>query len=82
MGIATGSLGQWVEKQRHHYNSRVEGKDSKITDDQIKNLEDIGFKWRIRNERRSVIERREKMKADVEADAVRVQKDVDDATEA
>ena len=78
----TGSLGRWVEKQRHHYNSRVDGKDSKITDDQIKNLEDIGFKWRVRNEKRSVIERREKMKADAEADAVRVQNDVDDAAEA
>jgi len=76
----TGSLGRWVEKQRHHYNSRVDGKESKISDEQIEKLEDLGFKWRVRNEKRSVIERREKMKA--EAEAVKVQKDVADAAEA
>eukprot|EP00979_Chaetoceros_neogracilis_P002040 scaffold366_cov213-Chaetoceros_neogracile.AAC.2 len=76
----TGSLGRWVEKQRHHYNSRVDGKESKISDEQIEKLEELGFKWRVRNEKRSVIERREKMKA--EADAVKVVKDEADAAEA
>ncbi len=59
----TGSLGRWVEKQRHHYNSREETTDSKITAEQIRKLEDLGFKWRVRNEKRSVVERREALKA-------------------
>ncbi len=54
----TGSLGRWVEKQRHHYNSRDDGNDSKITNEQIKKLEELGFKWRVRNEKRSVVEKR------------------------
>jgi len=57
----TGSLGRWVEKQRHHYNSREEDKDNKITPEQIKKLEDLGFKWRVRNEKRSVVEKRESL---------------------
>lgn len=63
----TGSLGRWVEKQRHHYNNRLDGRENKITDEQIAKLEDLGFKWRVRNEKRSVIERRAKLKAEHEA---------------
>lgn len=67
----TGSLGRWVEKQRHHFNSSKDDsdKESKITSDQIKKLEDLGFKWRVRNEKRSVVERREALKAKAIADA-------------
>ena len=43
--------------------SREETTDSKITADQIRKLEDLGFKWRVRNEKRSVVERREALKA-------------------
>ena len=65
----TGSLGRWVEKQRHHYNSRAEKVDAKITADQIRKLENLGFKWRVRNEKRSVVERREAaLKARAEED--------------
>lgn len=63
----TGSLGRWVEKQRHHYNTRREGLESKITDEQIQKLEDLGFKWRVRNEKKAVAERREKLRAEAEA---------------
>lgn len=63
----TGSLGRWVEKQRHHYNNRLDGRENKITDEQIQKLEELGFKWRVRNEKRSVMERRAKLKAEHEA---------------
>lgn len=60
----TGSLGRWVEKQRHHYNTRKDGMESKITDEQIQRLEDLGFRWRVRNEKKAVAERREKIRAE------------------
>mmetsp|Transcript_17497 Transcript_17497/g.33168 ORF Transcript_17497/g.33168 Transcript_17497/m.33168 type:complete len:595 (+) Transcript_17497:598-2382(+) len=62
----TGSLGRWVEKQRHHYNTRQDGIESKITDEQIQRLEDLGFRWRVRNEKKAVAERREKLRAELE----------------
>jgi hypothetical protein len=65
----TGSLGRWVEKQRHHYNSRAEdaSAEPKITDEQIAKLEGLGFKWRVRNEKRSVVEKRERLRAEQDA---------------
>jgi hypothetical protein len=65
----TGSLGRWVEKQRHHYNSRAEdpSAEPKITDEQIEKLESLGFKWRVRNEKRSVVEKRERLRAEQDA---------------
>jgi hypothetical protein len=65
----TGSLGRWVEKQRDRYNSRSENTYFKISPEQIKKLEDLGFKWRVRNEKRSVVERREALKAKAAAEA-------------
>lgn len=50
----TGSLGRWVEKQRSQYHSKNEGKDSKLTIEQIAKLDGIGFKWRIRHERNKI----------------------------
>lgn len=50
----TGSLGRWVEKQRSQYHSKNEGKDSKLTSEQIEKLDAIGFKWRIRHERNKI----------------------------
>ena len=50
----TGSLGRWVEKQRSQYHSKNEGKESKLTQDQIDKLDSIGFKWRIRHERNKI----------------------------
>lgn len=50
----TGSLGRWVEKQRSQYHSKNEGKDSKLTIDQIEKLDSIGFKWRVRHERNKI----------------------------
>lgn len=69
----TGSLGRWVEKQRHHYNSRGEDPIEKITDEQIAKLEGLGFKWRVRNEKRSVVEKRERLRA--EQDSIKVEHD-------
>ncbi len=50
----TGSLGRWVEKQRGQYHSRNEGRESKLTKQQIDKLDSIGFKWRIRHERNKI----------------------------
>jgi hypothetical protein len=50
----TGSLGRWVEKQRSQYHSRNEGKESKLTQEQVDKLDSIGFKWRIRHERNKI----------------------------
>jgi hypothetical protein len=50
----SGSLGRWVEKQRSQYHSRNEGKESKITQEQIDQLDSIGFRWRIRHERNKI----------------------------
>jgi len=50
----TGSLGRWVEKQRGQYHSRNEGRESKLTKEQIDKLDSIGFKWRIRHERNKI----------------------------
>lgn len=69
----TGSLGRWVEKQRHHYNSRGEDDVEKITDEQIAKLESLGFKWRVRNEKRSVVEKRERLRA--EQDSIKEEHD-------
>jgi len=46
----TGALGRWVEKQRSQYPLFVEGKPCKITVEQVRKLESIGFKWRIRSD--------------------------------
>ena len=40
-------LGAWVSKQRKEYRNKKKGHHSQITDDRIKSLEKIGFKWRI-----------------------------------
>ena len=50
----TGSLGRWVEKQRSQYSLFTDGKTCKITREQIEKLDSIGFKWRIRNEKKPV----------------------------
>jgi len=49
----TGALGRWVEKQRSQYPLFCEGKPCKITTDQVNKLESLGFKWRVRIDKRS-----------------------------
>lgn len=51
----TGSLGRWVEKQRSQYCLYTEGKSCKITQSQVEKLDSIGFKWRIRNDKKAQI---------------------------
>jgi len=50
----TGALGRWVEKQRSQYPLFLKGKSCKITVEQVRKLESIGFKWRIRNDNRKI----------------------------
>lgn len=40
-------LGRWVDKQRHSYKCRKEGKSTPLSLSQIEQLEDIGFVWSI-----------------------------------
>lgn len=48
----TGALGRWVEKQRSQYPLFSEGKPCKITEEQVNKLESLGFKWRVRIDKR------------------------------
>jgi hypothetical protein len=41
------SLGSWVIRQRSHYRNYKEGKKSSMTQEQIRALEKLGFKWHI-----------------------------------
>ena len=43
-----GSLAQWAQTQKSQYWAKKEGKKSSMTDERIKQLEDIGFKWSIK----------------------------------
>ena len=38
-------LGRWVSKQRTHYRHYKQGKPSKLNDEQVKQLEAVGFRW-------------------------------------
>ena len=42
-------LGIWVKTQRHEYTLLSNGKKSRMKMERIQLLEEIGFKWRIRN---------------------------------
>ena len=44
----SGSLGIWVNTQRHNYWLSKEGKSSRMSDDRIQKLESIGFQWSLR----------------------------------
>ena len=46
------ALGKWVAKQREHYRSREQGKKSSLSDERVKQLEDIGFTWTINQSKR------------------------------
>eukprot|EP00555_Chaetoceros_dichaeta_P010770 CAMPEP_0198264118 /NCGR_PEP_ID=MMETSP1447-20131203/14894_1 /TAXON_ID=420782 /ORGANISM="Chaetoceros dichaeta, Strain CCMP1751" /LENGTH=380 /DNA_ID=CAMNT_0043952965 /DNA_START=122 /DNA_END=1264 /DNA_ORIENTATION=+ len=48
----TGALGRWVEKQRSQFPLFSEGKPCKITEEQVNKLESLGFKWRVRIDKR------------------------------
>ena len=41
----SGSLGNWVSRQRTNYRLLKEGKSSTMSDDRIRKLESIGFRW-------------------------------------
>lgn len=43
------SLGKWCYLLRRKYRDRMEGKSEGLSDDQIKILEDLGFRWKIRS---------------------------------
>ncbi|OEU05805.1 hypothetical protein FRACYDRAFT_153343, partial [Fragilariopsis cylindrus CCMP1102] len=42
-----GNLGQWVDNQRQEYKKYKESKPSNMTDERIRELEKLDFKWRI-----------------------------------
>mmetsp|Transcript_19390 Transcript_19390/g.55803 ORF Transcript_19390/g.55803 Transcript_19390/m.55803 type:complete len:308 (-) Transcript_19390:52-975(-) len=48
------ALGKWVAKQREQFRNREEGKHSSLTDERLKRLEDIGFKWCLNKSKRDV----------------------------
>ena len=42
------ALGTWVGKQRTQYRLRREGKQTPLTEDRIKLLDEVGFVWSVK----------------------------------
>ena len=42
------ALGKWVDKQRTQYRLRREGKQTPLTEDRIKLLDEVGFVWSVK----------------------------------
>lgn len=47
-------LANWVTQQRRSYKAKCDGKKSSIKDEQVEQLEDIGFQWVYNKERTSI----------------------------
>eukprot|EP00980_Cylindrotheca_fusiformis_P003752 scaffold833_cov92-Cylindrotheca_fusiformis.AAC.6 len=43
------ALGKWVSRQREFYKFKLAGLRSSLTDERVKELEDIGFAWKVRD---------------------------------
>lgn len=54
-GDKASPLGSWVSRQRQQYRLRREGKPSQMSDERIKQLEDIGFEWYLREKPRGLM---------------------------
>ena len=46
------ALGRWVNKQRTQYRLRREGKQTPLTEDRIKLLDEVGFVWRVNGKKK------------------------------
>mmetsp|Transcript_17558 Transcript_17558/g.24758 ORF Transcript_17558/g.24758 Transcript_17558/m.24758 type:complete len:365 (+) Transcript_17558:101-1195(+) len=46
------TLGRWVRQQRYDYDTWRAGKKSNLTNQRVERLNSIGFKWRLKGERR------------------------------
>ena len=42
------ALGKWVDTQRTQYRLRREGKQTPLTEDRIKLLDEVGFVWSVK----------------------------------
>ena len=42
------ALGTWVDKQRTQYRLRREGKQTPLTEERIKLLDEVGFVWSVK----------------------------------
>ena len=42
------ALGKWVDKQRTQYRLRREGKQTPLTEERIKLLDEVGFVWSVK----------------------------------
>lgn len=47
-------LSNWVSKQRQDYKLRMKGKSTRLTDERMKLLNDLGFKWHIPRKGRKI----------------------------
>jgi len=57
------ALGKWVEKQRSQYKYFLEGKQSQITEERVKSLNEIGFVWSLHTDWKVRYEELKKYKA-------------------
>ncbi len=46
------ALGAWTRNQRAQYMLRIRGKKSPMTEERIKNLEAIGFVWKLKAQKK------------------------------